>query len=35
MMRYAVAPHGGYRRFGIMSPHRLNRVVGYRGGIRF
>lgn len=33
MRRFRTPPHG-YRRFGIMHPHELNRVVGYRGGIR-
>lgn len=33
MKRYNVSPHGN-KRFGIQSPHELNRVSGYRGGVR-
>lgn len=33
MKRYFVPSHG-YRRFGYAHPHELNRVSGYRGGIR-
>lgn len=33
MKRYSVRAHGD-RRFGVMHPHHLNRVVGYRGGER-
>lgn len=34
MKRFSVAPHGGFRRFGIKHPHELNRTVGFRGGER-
>lgn len=34
MKRYSTVSHG-LRRFGIRNPHELNRVSGYRGGIRF
>lgn len=33
MKRFSTAPHGS-RRFGIAHPHELNRVIGFRGGIR-
>lgn len=34
MIRYSTIPHGS-RRFGIAHPHQLNRISGYRGGVRF
>ncbi|UPW41393.1 hypothetical protein [Dipodfec virus UOA04_Rod_736] len=34
MKRYYTSSHGAYR-FGIRDPHYLNRMSGYRGGIRF
>ncbi|UPW41077.1 hypothetical protein [Sigmofec virus UA08Rod_5614] len=33
MKRYSTVMHGPGR-FGIKAPHSLNRVSGYRGGIR-
>lgn len=33
MKRFSTRAHGS-RRFGIAHPHELNRVSGYRGGIR-
>lgn len=33
MKRYSTVSHGS-RRFGISHPHVLNRVSGYRGGVR-
>lgn len=33
MKRSYTIPHGS-RRFGIRFPHELNRVSGYRGGVR-
>ncbi|WGL31149.1 hypothetical protein [Dipodfec virus UOA04_Rod_751] len=33
MKRYKTIPHGS-RRFGIAHPHELNRMSGFRGGMR-
>lgn len=33
MKRFYAGSHG-LRRFGYLAPHDLNRVTGYRGGIR-